>query len=118
MRLIEKWKNRETKKKLREENIRLKAEIEAHMKTPYPVCTVDREIKTVKCRCTIKGDHIMPANVALKEIEWNKSEIAYKLVKYIEPFIEWDIRDDLRYEATLTGTLYVATGDRRYGKHE
>ena len=40
MNLIEKWKNRVTKKKLREENIRLKAEIEVRMKTPYPVCTV------------------------------------------------------------------------------
>ena len=47
MKLIEKWKSRETKKKLREENIRLKAEIEAHMKRTYPVCTVERNVQKV-----------------------------------------------------------------------
>lgn len=47
MQIIEKWKTRETKKKLREENIRLKAEIEVNMKTPYPVCTVGRNIHKI-----------------------------------------------------------------------
>ena len=41
------WKSQKTKKKLREENIRLKAEIEAHMKTPYPVCTVERNVQKI-----------------------------------------------------------------------
>ena len=50
---IEKWKNRETKKKLREENIRLKAEIETHLKTPYPVCTVERNVQKVCAKWTL-----------------------------------------------------------------
>lgn len=47
MNLIEKWKNRETKKKLHEENIRLKSELKAYMKIPPPVCTVERNVQRV-----------------------------------------------------------------------
>ena len=55
MQIIEKWKSRETKKKLREENIRLKAEIETRMKMPYPVCTVERNVQKICARISYSG---------------------------------------------------------------
>lgn len=56
MNLIEKWKNRETKKKLREENIRLKTEIEMLHKIPKPpVCTVERNVQKICARISYSG---------------------------------------------------------------
>ena len=107
MNLIEKWKNRETKKSLREENIRLKAEIEAHMKTPYPVCTVERNVQRIRSRFIIRQNDVMTADYA-------KEKVKHDLVAYISPFIEWNLEDEYgTRDKILTGTLYVATGDRR-----
>ena len=108
MNLIEKWKNRVTKKKLREENIRLKAEIEAHMKTPYPVCTVERNVQKVCARISYSG---MKSRLPSEII---KSELHKKLMENIEPFVEYDFDKNGYGEENYTAILYVATGDRRY----
>lgn len=42
--LIEKWKNRETKKKIKEENIRLKAQLAAEYRKPSLVSTIERNV--------------------------------------------------------------------------
>ena len=108
MNLIEKWKNRETKKKLREENIRLKAEIEAHMKMPYPVCTVERNVQKVCARISYSGMELsLPS-------ETIKYELKRKLMENIEPFIEYDFDKNGYGEENYTAILYVATGDNRY----
>ena len=107
MRLIEKWKNRETKKKLREENIRLKAEIDAHMKTPYPVCTVERNVQKVCARISYSGmESRLPS-------EMIKYELKRKLMENIEPFIEYDFDKNGYGEENYTAILHVAMGDRR-----
>ena len=106
MNLIEKWKNRETKKKLREENIRLRTEIEVHMKTPYPVCTVERNVQKVCARISYSGMELsLPSEII-------KSELHKKLMENIEPFVEYDF-DKNGQEENYTAILYVATGDRR-----
>ena len=105
MNLIEKWKNRETKKKLRQENIRLKTEIEAHMKTPYPVCTVERNVQKVCAKWTAKGE--VP-------IEIVKQELSHNLMKYLSGFVEYDFENDRYGNTVYTAILYVATGDKRY----
>ena len=110
MNLIEKWKSRETKKKLREENIRLKAEIEAHLKTPYPVCTVERNVQKVCARISYSGmESRLPS-------EMIKYELKRKLMENIEPFIEYDFDKNGYGEENYTAILYVATGDRKYGR--
>ena len=107
MNLIEKWKNRETKKKLREENIRLKAEIEAHMKTPYPVCTVDRNVQKVCARISYSSMELRLPSETIKH------ELKRKLMENIKPFIEYDFDKNGYGEENYTAILYVATGDRR-----
>ena len=110
MNLIEKWKNRETKKKLLEENIRLKAEIEAHMKTPYPVCTVERNVQKVCARISYSGMELSLPSETIKH------ELKRKLMENIEPFIEYDFDKNGYGEENYTAILYAATGDRKYGR--
>ena len=108
MNLIEKWKNRETKKKLREENIRLKAEIEAHMKMPYPVCTVDRNVQKACARISYSGMELRLPSETIKH------ELKRKLMENIEPFIEYDFDKNGYGEENYTAILYVATGGRKH----
>ena len=107
MNLIEKWKNRETKKKLREENIRLKAEIDAHMKTPYSVCTVERNVQKVCARISYSSMELRLPSETIKH------ELKRKLMENIKPFIEYDFDKNGYGEENYTAILYVATGDRR-----
>ena len=108
MNLIEKWKNRETKKKLLEENIRLKAEIEAHMKTPYPVCTVERNIQKICAKHRIaEMERGIPTEVV-------KHELLNILSEHLSDFVEYDFENDRHGNTMYTAILYVATGDRRY----
>lgn len=108
MNLIEKWKNRETKKKLREENIRLKAEIEVHMKTPYPVCTVERNIQKICAKHRITE---MQRDIPLEIV---KNELLHKLSESLSDFAEYDFTNGRYGNRMFTSTLYVATGDNRY----
>ena len=110
MQIIEKWKSRETKKKLREENIRLKAEIESRMKMPYPVCTVERNVQKVCARISYSG---MKSRLPSEII---KSELHKKLMENIEPFVEYDFDKNGYGEENYTAILYAATGDRKYGR--
>lgn len=107
MNLIEKWKNRETKKKLREENIRLKTEIEAYMKTPYPVCTVERNVQKV---CAKRMVSEMERGIPSELI---KHELLHKLSEHLSDFVEYNFENDRYGNTVYTAILYVATGDRR-----
>lgn len=110
MNLIEKWKSRETKKKLREENIRLKAEIDAHMKTPYPVCTVERNVQKVCAKWTLtEMQRDIPSEII-------KNELLRKLSESLSDFVEYNFENDRHGNMTYTAILYVATGDRKYGR--
>lgn len=108
MNLIEKWKNRETKKKLREENIRLKTEIEVRMKTPYPVCTVERNIQRICVNRTLRlAEREVPSDIV-------KRELLRQLTEHLSEFVEYDFMDDKYGNRMYIANLYVSTGDRRY----
>lgn len=107
MQIIEKWKNRETKKKLREENVRLKSEIEAYMKTPYPVCTVERNVQKV---CAKRMVSEMERGIPSELI---KHELLHKLSEHLSDFVQYNFENDRYGNTVYTAILYVATGDRR-----
>ena len=108
MQIIEKWKNRQTKKKLLEENIRLKTQIEMLHKIPKPpVCTVERNVQKVCARISNSGMELsIPSEVI-------KHELSRKLMENIEPFVEYDFDKNGYGEENYTAILYVAMGDRR-----
>lgn len=109
MNLIEKWKNRETKRKLREENIRLKEENRCLRSISRAnVCTVERNVQKV---C---GHFEMDEKTLSIPEEYIKRDILRSMVDSILPFIEYDFRDNGYGGKIYTGTLYVATGDRKY----
>lgn len=107
MKVIEWFKNRETKKKLKEENIRLHAEIETIRKTPVPVCTVERNIQQICFQRKVGiGEREVPDYII-------KEQINRGLMDEIKHFVEYDFFDTNYGERHYTGTIYVATGDRK-----
>ena len=114
MNLIDKWKNRETKKKLREENIRLKEQLKCNLKNSLPVITVNRNIQKVKFSLEVNQrdlEHGIP-------IEYIKRNIVNGIAEHIEPFIEYNFCDSTEYVGKIyTGTLFVATGDKKYEQY-
>lgn len=114
MNLIDKWKNRETKKKLREENIRLKSQLDMYLKAPIPVVMEKRNIQKIKC--SMEVDRIdLERGITMEHIKRN---IANKMLEDIIPFIKFESSNNpcelIRIGGRVyTGTLYVATGDRK-----
>lgn len=96
MNLIEKWKNRETKKKLREENIRLKDKIESYAKAPCRVYTVERNVQ--KLSATLVAAEGMPEEIV-------KQELLRNLTMCLSDFVEYGHEDG----GIHTASLYVAT---------
>ena len=108
MNLIEKWKSRETKKKLREENVRLKAEIDNLRNMPAPnVCTVERNVQMVKAKA------IIPVMDKFSEEEIKRGAIQHLLEDELIPFIEYNVTPFEGGGGMCTAKLYVATGDRK-----
>lgn len=118
MNLIEKWKNRETKRKLKEENIRLKARLGVCWKAPVHVTTEKRNIQKIKC--SMEVDRIdLERGITMEYIKLN---IANKMLEDIIPFIEFESSDNpwelIKIGGRVyTGTLYIATGDKKYEQH-
>ena len=98
-----------TKKKLKEENIRLKTEIEMIHKIPKPpVCTVERNIQKVCAKWTLtEMQRDIPSEII-------KNELLRKLYESLSDFVEYDFMNDRYGNQTYIATLYVATGDKRY----
>lgn len=108
MNLIEKWKNRETKKSLREENIRLKAQVEMLHTIPMPVCAAERNAQKICATFTTSAlTEIIPSEVV-------KEEILHRLSENLSDFVEYDFLDDREGRRMYIGTLYVAAGDRKH----
>lgn len=108
MNLIEKWKNRETKKKLKEENIRLKAQLDTEYRKPSLVSTIERNVQKV---CVSLNPMQIRNNIPADII---KSELLYKLKDKLSDFVEYDFLDDeLTGDRVYRATLYIATGDKR-----
>lgn len=120
MNLIEKWKNRETKKKLKEENIRLTEKnknLEEQLSKVFSmnlsrttnIIRVERNIhKLVSNYLVQKGDFYerdMP-------VEYIKREIARNMLNELEHTIEYDFYDTDKGRI-YSGTLWAVTGDRK-----
>ena len=107
MNLIEKWRSRETKKKLREENIKLKSEVETLQMIPKPpVCTVERNVQEVR------GCYAVPRDRTDMPVEYIKRELINGLIEYVKPFVEYDSREG-EMGMEVIAKLYVAKGDRK-----
>ena len=108
MQIIEKWKSRETKKKLREENIRLKEENKILSSIPKPaVCTVDRNVQKV---CVKRMYSDVERGIPSETV---KHELLHMLSEYLQDFVEYDFENDRYGNTVYTAILYVATGDKR-----
>lgn len=108
MNLIEIWKNRETKKKLREENIRLKEQLALKITYHNPIVTVERNVQRIQFKQRIKFERGIPT-------DYIKESIANGILQEIKPFIEYDFHDSPVYgESIYSGTIYIVTGDRKY----
>lgn len=77
------------------------------MKTPYPVCTVERNVQKICAKRMVSEiERGIPPEII-------KHELLHKLSEHLSDFVEYDFEND-RYGNTIyTAILYVATGDRR-----
>lgn len=96
MNLIEKWKNRETKKGLREENIRLKRELEIL----YEVLSSAKKGDIQKLR----AKHIVKKGIP---VECIKRELLYDFIEYLPDFVKYDFEKDEYGDEICTATLHV-----------
>ena len=109
MNLIEKWKNRETKRKLREENIRLREQLYIEYRRPNSISTIERNVHKV---CVSWNPMQIGNNISADII---KSELLYRLKDRLSDFVEYDFLDDeLTGDRVYRATLHIATGDKRY----
>lgn len=109
MNLIEKWKNRETKKKLREENKRLKSILTAYNWSRF-INKKESEIKKFVCIKTVQLDGLIDPDDA---IELTKADIKANIMKEVIPFIEFSDSDDLMGSKEIRETLYVVKRDEQ-----
>ena len=92
------FKNFKTKQKLREEIAELKGML-------YPqrpqIQTVERETQK------ISSDIVFDDNESVENI---KERIAYGMVEFLKPLIEWDIEDDKTnpFKKRMRGNIYLA----------
>lgn len=95
------FKNFQTKKKLREENIRLKAMLSAPAQIP-----VERNVQKVQSSFKVPYEerHI-PEEII-------KSQIAQNMLEFLQPLINYDFEDDGRGGKIYKGSLYVADKGR------
>ena len=119
MNLIEKWKNRETKKKLREENIRLTEryeELKRQLEISFAVTKRPNIIREERNIYKLRAQFLVKKNNPYQmdfSTEYIKREIAENMLKELEQSIEYDFYDT-ELGRVYVGTLYVATGDKRY----
>lgn len=123
MNLIEKWKNRETKKKLREENIRLSArneelkkqlDISFHITRPTNVIREERNIHKLRAQFLVENNNPYQMDFPT---EYIKRQIAGSMLDELEKAIEYDFYDT-EIGRVYTGTLWVATGDRKFNSQK
>lgn len=104
MNLIEKWKSRETKRSLREENISLKAENER-----LKARAVERKVQRVAARKVVTAEMIdlgYTGNVA-------KYDLCKILMDQVFPFVSYTCSHG-ETGMDCTATLYVITRDKRW----
>ena len=106
MNLIEKWKNRETKKKLREEIARLTEE-NARLKN-YKIPII-RTFERMPVQ-TFVAKHTVYEPVTADEVKEHLTKyITRDLCQFVAPCIEWTTEKDWRNLCdVVVGTLYIA----------
>lgn len=107
MNLIEKLKNRETKKKLRDENIRLRTKLNNLEKLPEPKFCQTR-IKNIQ---QVQQSVEIPEKYADVSDTHIKNELARNMIDSLYLFIEYDIENTIYGGRIYTANLYVATGE-------
>lgn len=92
------FKNFRTKQQLREEIAELKGML--YLQRPQ-IQTVEREIQKVS------SDIVFDNNESVEHI---KEQIAYGMVEFLKPLIEWDIEDDKTnpFKKRMRGNIYLA----------
>ena len=103
MQIIEKWKKRETKKKLREENKRLKSILTAHNWSRF-IKKRESEIQKIAYVKSVPSDCLISPEY---ELELIKADIKANIIKDVIPFIEFSDSDGLMGSKEVRGTLYV-----------
>lgn len=104
MNLIEKWKNRETKKKLREENERLKSILTPYNNWSRFIKKRESEIQKIAYVKSVPLDCLIGPE---DEVELIKADIKANIIKDVIPFIEFSDSDGLMGSKEVRGTLYV-----------
>lgn len=118
MNLIEKWKNRETKKKLREENIHLTEQnenLKKQLEASFGIMNRPNIIKEERNVHRMRAQFLVEKNNPYRtdfSAEYIKHEIAGNMLKELEEVIEYDFFDT-EVGRIYTGTLWAATGDKR-----
>ena len=110
MNLIEKWKNRETKKKLREENLRLKEQLKVDAKNTFALSIENKRIEKLCVTHQLPPTDNIPSDYIKRRAE---QDLLYQIL----PYIDYKISDG----GTLGGkaysvTVYVVAGDNQNGK--
>lgn len=92
------FKNFRTKQQLREEIAELKGMLNPQRSQ---IQTIEREIQKVS------SDIVFDNNESVEHI---KEQIAYGMVEFLKPFIEWDIEDDKTnpFKKRMRGNIYLA----------
>lgn len=114
MNLIDRWKNRETKKKLREENIKLRDQLKTQFKTQYPIVTVDQNIHIHQVAAIHRISGYEEGIIYPYGEEIVKECVNRLLMQDLGNFIQYDFKSNGFGGMDCIGTLYVAValGDR------
>lgn len=92
------FKNFKTKRQLREEIAELRGALFSQSPKLY---TVEREIQKVS------SDMVFDNNVST---EYIKEQIAYGMIEFLKPLIEWNFEDDNTnpFKKRICGNIYLA----------
>lgn len=91
------FKNFKTKRQLEKEIIELKSAL--HLQKPQ-IHTVEHEIQK------ILSDIVFDNN---EPVELIKEKIAYEMIGFMKPFIEWNVEDDKinLFKKQMRGNIYI-----------
>lgn len=109
--LVQLWRNRETKKKLREENSKLITEIMRLSSTP--------ELDILERRKFVKvGSNyiVLPFEKDQIPDEVIKRKAAESMMDFLVPYIEYEFINDPSGNTVVQGCLYIAIKERESGE--
>lgn len=105
--LLQLWRNRETKKKLREENASLKVEIMRLYNLPKAYISERRKVVKVA-----SGYIVSPFEKEYIPDEVIKRKIIENMADFLAPYIEYEFIDDPSSRTVIRGSLHIAIKER------